>query len=131
MPNILFSLTISILSLHFFTITYRTNGINRALFNLPISIFETSIPLINGEGEFEPYFAKNILEDKLTYYFDTNLLKYTDRYTVSYYYFNQEDYSICRDEKCQAIEINLKADIVLNYKYNKTATFYIRSNIDG
>lgn len=131
MPNIIFSLMISVLSLHFFTVTYRTNGVNRTLYNIPISIFESSIPLLYEGDVFEPYFDKESLEAKLTYYFDSNLKKYVSKYYLEYYYFNQDDYSICRGNRCQAVEISLKADIVLNVKYNKSATFYIRSNING
>ena len=131
MPNIMFSLLIAILSLHFFTVTYRTNGVHRTLFNVPISIFETSIPLANEEDNPDLYFAKAQLEEKLNSYFAFHLRKYVSQYEVSYYYYNREDESICRDDRCTSLEINLKANIVLNFQYDKTANFYIRNNVNG
>lgn len=131
MPNIMFSLLIGILSLHFFTVTYRVNGTHRILFNVPISIFESSIPLVSEDSEAHLYFSKEVLEEKLDSYFSSHLRKYVSDYSLSYYYFNQEDYSLCRNEQCTSIEINLKARIVMNFEYDKSASFYIRSNING
>ena len=131
MGNILFSLTIAVLSLQFFTVTYRLNGVNRTLYNIPISIFETSIPLISDNDEFVAYYHREVLNDQLTYYFETSLKKYVNHYTLDFYYFNQEDFSICLGEYCDAIEITLKADVLLNIKYQKAARFYIRSNVNG
>ena len=131
MPNIMFSLLIAVLSLHFFTVTYRVNGVHRSLFNVPISIFESSIPLVDESSEPEIYFDKEVLEERLDTYFASQLRKYVSSYTLSYYYYNQEDFSICTTDYCTAIEINLKARIVLDFQYDKTANFYIRSNIDG
>ena len=131
MPNIMFSLLIGILSLHFFTVTYRLNGVHRTLFNVPISIFEASIPLVKENENPTLYFDKKVLEASLDSYFSNQLKKYVSDYSLSYYYYNQEDYSICRDDQCTSIEINLKARIVLDFEYDKNANFYIRSNIDG
>ena len=131
MPNIMFSLLIGVLSLHFFTVTYRLNGVHRTLFNVPISIFEASIPLVEESENPSLYFSKEVLEEKLDTYFANQLKKYVSNYSLSFYYYNQEDYSICRDDQCTSLEINLKARIVLDFEYDKTANFYIRSNIDG
>ena len=131
MPNIMFSLLIGVLSLHFFTVTYRLNGVHRTLFNVPISIFEASIPLTDESENPSLYFSKEVLEEKLNTYFASQLRKYVSSYSLNFYYYNQEDYSICRDDRCTSLEINLKARIVLDFEYDKSANFYIRSNIDG
>ena len=131
MPNIMFSLLIGVLSLHFFTVTYRLNGVHRTLFNVPISIFEASIPLTDESENPSLYFSKEVLEEKLNTYFASQLRKYVSSYSLIFYYYNQEDYSICRDDRCASLEINLKARIVLDFEYDKSANFYIRSNIDG
>ena len=128
MGNIIFSLTIAVMSLQMFTLTYRINGVNRTLFHIPLGIFESAIPLVTTTYYPDVYFDKDMLEESLTYYFDTNLEKYVNKYTLSFYYYNQADDSICVSDKCDAVEVSLKADIMLTIKYQKKARFYIRRN---
>ena len=78
MGNILLSITIGILSLQFFSFTYRINGINRAVYNIPISIFEASIPLVQDVEKPKIYFDQDYLETYLTSYFDKVIYRYTD-----------------------------------------------------
>ncbi len=128
MSNIIISLTIAVMSLHFFTVTYRLNGINRSLYNIPISIFESSIPLLSNEESFVPYYDKETLEEKLTYYFDNSISRYCHSYSVEFYYYYQEDDSICLSSHCNAVEITLSADVILLTKYHRTARFFITHN---
>ena len=128
MTNVLFSITIGILSLQFFSFTYRINGINRAVYNIPISIFEASIPLVQDTSDPKIYFDKQYLDDYLTSYFDKVIYRYTDRYSLNYYYYVQDDYSICRSDYCDAVEVTLNARITLFSDYSKTMRFYIHKN---
>lgn len=129
MGNILFSLTIAILSLQFFTVTYRLNGINRTLFNIPLGIFEASIPLVEESDKIVMHYDKDELYERLTYYFDENLHKYVSKYRLKLYYYNQSNMSFCTKAYCDAVEITLSADVLLTVKYEKKAKFYIRSNV--
>lgn len=128
MGNILLSITIGILSLQFFTFTYRINGINRVMFNMPISIFEASIPLAQDTSEPILYFDREYLLSELTSYVDKSIYKYTDRYSLDLYYYDQDDYSICRGDYCNAVEVTLNARITLFDDYSKTMRFYIHKN---
>ncbi len=128
MGNILMSITIGILSLQFFTFTYRINGINRVMFNMPISIFEAAIPLVQNNKEHIIYFDKDYLRLELTSYIDKSIYKYTDRYSLDLYYYDQDDYSICRGDYCNAVEVTLNARITLFDDYSKTMRFYIHKN---
>ncbi len=128
MGNILMSITIGILSLQFFTFTYRINGINRVMFNMPISIFEAAIPLVQNNKEPIIYFDKDYLRLELTSYIDKSIYKYTDRYSLDLYYYDQDDYSICRGDYCNAVEVTLNARITLFDDYSKTMRFYIHKN---
>lgn len=128
MGNILLSITIGILSLQFFTFTYRINGINRVMFNMPISIFEASIPLVQNTSEPILYFDREYLLNELTSYVDKSIYKYTDRYSLDLYYYDQGDYSICRGDYCNAVEVTLNARITLFDDYSKTMRFYIHKN---
>ena len=122
------SITIGILSLRFFTFTYRINGINRVMFNMPISIFEASIPLVQDTSEPILYFDREYLLNELTSYIDKSIYKYTDRYSLDLYYYDQDDYSICRGDYCNAVEVTLNARITLFDDYSKTMRFYIHKN---
>ena len=128
MGNIFLSIIIGVLSLNLFTLNYKVIGVNRVLYNLPIALFETSI-LLDGEVD-EPiiYFNRVRLSKKLTSYFDNHLKKYTDKYTVEYYFYNQESGWLCTTTNCDAVQITLKADLFYISEYKKTAYFYIRSN---
>lgn len=128
MANIIISIIISVLSFSFFTVTYRVNGINRTIYNIPIAIFESSIPLVQEKEQPTIYFDKISVELKLTSYFVSNIRKYCDKFTVKFYYYNQEDYSYCSASTCDAVEIHLSADVLINYQYHRVARFYIEDN---
>lgn len=128
MTNILFSITLGILSLHFFSFTYRINGINRVMYNIPISIFEVAIPLAQNQQQPVLYYDKIYLEDELTSYFNKSIYKYTDHYSLNFYYYNQFDFSICRGEYCDAVEITLNAEITMFNNYSKKMRFFIQKN---
>ena len=128
MGNILFSLFLTVASFSIFITTHRVNGINRSLYNIPISIFESSIPLAQESDEPIVYYDKEVLESKLTSYFKKELVKYTNRYNVSYYYYEQSDKSVCTSDYCSAVEITVTARITLEMRYQKSASFYIQKN---
>lgn len=128
MGNVIFSLFLTVSSFTIFVANYRVNGINRVLYHIPISIFESSIPLVQESDEPIVYYDKEILEDKLTSYFDKELQKYTKAYFVSYYYYNQDDHSLCINEYCTAVEINLNAKVLFEMRYQKKVSFYIQKN---
>jgi len=98
------------------------------MYNIPISIFESSIPLVNESDEIILFYDKEVLNNKLTSYFDKSIYKYVESYTLDIYYYNQEDFSICKSDSCNAVEITLDADINLLTTYSKTARFYIQKN---
>ena len=129
MINIYLSVFVMVLSFNCFTFTYRYNGINRTFMEMPRSLLETSIPLVDDDEEFIVHFYKEELIDKLTYYFDTHLDKYTDDYQVNYYFSNTGDESLCLTHFCTAVEINLKAKVLFFSEYDKTMRYEIRSNV--
>ena len=128
MSNIIFSLVIAVSSFYLFTITYRLNGINRSLYNIPISIFETSIPILKYDDEIGLYYDKRDLERKLTYYFNNSISELCQSYTMDLYYYNQDDESICLSNYCNAVEITINAKVIFFTEYHRTARFYITHN---
>ena len=131
MINIGIALLVVILSFQCFTITYRLNGINRTLLEIPLSIFEVAIPLVREDDETTLYYDKDYLINELTYYFDNKLPFYTDDYDVKYYFSNTGDSSMCLTNTCSAIEITLDDEIVFFSRYHKTARYEIREGKHG
>lgn len=120
------ALMVMVMSVQCFTLTYRINGINRTLLETPISLFETSIPVIQDEGEFEAYFNKSELKKQLTYYYDTSLTKYVTDYQISYLFSKSGTAIYCLASKCDAIEIRIRAKIIYFTNYSKSMRFEIR-----
>lgn len=128
MGNIIFSCSMLIMSIQFFFVSYRLTGINRVMMNIPISIFESSIPLVQDRDEPIMYFNKTTLNKELTSYFDKSLKKYVDDYTVVYFYYNSDTNHSCLTSYCDAIAVQVQTKVTPLMKYRKTVKFYIQKN---
>ena len=120
------SLVVAVISFNFFMHSYQVNGLNRLVVSMPLSLYETAINMFEIDEETGPYFDKEYLEDNLTSFFDYHIYKYTDNYSLNFYYYNIEDHSIDMDDECQAVEVTVTADIILYQKYVKTMHYEIR-----
>ena len=116
------------LSFNFFMISYQINGINRLVYAVPLSLYETAINMFDINEEIGPFFSKEILEDNINSYFDFHLPRYTDQYQISFYYYNPSDHSLDMDDEAQAVEITINSNLVLAKHYQKTMFYEIRSN---
>lgn len=128
MVTIFIALFVIVFCFNFFMISYQMNGINRLVYGVPISLVETSISMLAIDEDKGPTFNKTTLENKLTSYFNYSMQKYVDDYSLDFYYYNPDNHSYCTTNKCSAVEITLKADLILNYRYEKTLFYEIRSN---
>ena len=128
MAMIFFALLVVTLSFNFFMISYQVNGINRLVYGVPVSLFETSLNLYGVDENNGAFFIQDTLEEKLTSYFNALMKRYADDYTLDFYYYNPSNHSLCVSENCSAIEITVEANLVLNYHYEKTLFSEIRSN---
>lgn len=95
---------------------------------MPISLYETSLNFLSIDESVGPGFDKGLLEERINSYFAYSMEKYTSDYRVSFYYYNPFDDSICLSMYCSAVEVKLKASLILNYRYSKTMRYQIRSN---
>ena len=117
-----------ILSFNFFMISYQINGVNRLVYGANPALFESSINLYNINEISGPYFSQTKLEKRLTSYFDYSMPKYTSDYSLDFYYYNPSDHSFCTSDNCSAFEATLKTELILNYHYEKTLFYEIRSS---
>ena len=128
MIAIFISFFVVVLSFNFFIVSYQINGINRIVLAAPLSLFETAIDLFDIDEDIGPIFDKEILVNNITSYFDYHLPRYTDDYTLSYYYYNPADHSIELSDNAKAVEVLVEANLALSYKYEKTMYYEIWSN---
>ena len=128
MIAMIISFFVVFLSFNFFMMSFQMNGINRIVTSAPLSLFETAINMYDIDEENGPFFDKDFLEENLTSYFDFHLPRYTDQYSISFYYYNVEDHSLDMDDECRAVEVSIDTDLVLSKHYQKTMFYEIRSN---
>ena len=94
MVAIFISFFVVVLSFNFFMISYQINGINRLVLSAPLSLYETALNLFEIDEDVGPTFDREILEDNITSYFNYHMPRYTNDYTLSFYYYNPIDHSI-------------------------------------
>ena len=128
MIAIFISFLLVVLSFNFFVVSYQINGINRLVLSAPLSLFETAINLFEIDEDIGPVFDKTILVDNLTLYFDYQMPRYTEDYSLSFYYYNPIDHSIELSENAKAVDVIVDANLALNYHYQKTMYYEIWSN---
>lgn len=113
-----------------FSVSINLISINRVIINTPKEIFESSIPLVMDE-EFVPFFDKELLNDKLTSYYDNTLSKYCKKYELNLYFYNPNDGSFCLSDRCRAVEVTIEAEIYYISHYERTIFYEIRSGAYG
>lgn len=119
---------VAFLSFNFFMNSYQINGINRLVFGMPMSLYETAIHMLDINDLFGPYFDKEVLEDNLTSFFNYHMPRYTDDYHLNYYYYNIADHSINFTSQPRAVEVTVYASLIMFNEYQKTMFYEIRSN---
>lgn len=127
MLTMIISFFIIVLSFNFFMISFQINGVNRLVLGAPIALYETAINLFDLEVGEKPAFDKEILEENITSYFAYSMPSFTNDYSLSFYYYNPEDHSICLEDECYAVEVEVRASLMLSYPYQRTMFYEIRS----
>ena len=128
MLTMIISFFIIVLSFNFFIISFQINGVNRLVLGAPLALFETAINMFNIDLEKGPTFDKETLEENITSYFAYSMPNYTNDYSLEFYYYNPSDHSICLEDECQAVEVEVKANLALSYHYSRVMFYEIRSN---
>lgn len=128
MIAIFIAFVVALLSFNCFMISFQINGVNRLVLGAPTALFETAIDMLNIDMVYGPTFDQNTLESNLTSYFAYSMPNFTDDYSLSFYYYNPENHAVCLFKKCQAVEVTVSANLVLNYHYQRTMFYEIRSN---
>ena len=128
MVGMIISFFVAFLSFNFFMNSYQINGMNRLVLGMPVSLYETAINMIDIDEEKGPFFNKNELEDNLTSFYAFHMPRYTDDYRLSFYYYNPNNHSLYLGDEPRAVEVTIRASLVLFNNYRRTMFYEIRSN---
>lgn len=126
MISVFLVLLCGLLSFQFFTITTRMNIVNRLVVGLPMSLFESSIPLVDESENSTLFFDKEVLESNVQAYFQEYVAQYLKEFTLSYYYYNQADESYCTATQCDAVQVSVEARVILTFQYHRTMFYEIK-----
>ncbi|MCX5775401.1 MAG: hypothetical protein NTV44_03450 [Firmicutes bacterium] len=124
MVNYFTSFLVLLFVLETFNLTYSFGGINRTFLAITRGLIEISVYyLAMPQGNYQPYFEQSVLENAVCEYLCENLSNYTDKYEISFYYYDVIDQSMCMNGHCDGVQIHLKTDIGSLLEYSKTLRF--------
>ena len=99
------------------------SGIHRTFLMLNSTLVQNSV-FETDENSDSPYFAKEKLENECLNFLGLNLSKYTNKFEVGFYYFNNSIQEYCY-EKCNGVRISLKADLIFSIRYENAFIYQI------
>lgn len=114
-----------------FSFTYKCMGLNRCIINSPIQIVEASIfPITYAEDE-TLYIDKSTFKSKYKKYLDSQVYRYVNDYTVSYYFYTSDNKQACTLKDCMGVEISFNARIDYIYPFHRTIYFELKGVFNG
>lgn len=128
---LIITILFGVIGINLFAFSTRLTTVDRVVLRTPKELFESSIPLLTNDNTLVPIFDTEKLNQKLTYYYTTNLTKACKSFSFETYYYNKEDMSMCVSEKCTAVEVTVNANIIFNFNYSKTIFYEIRKGSYG
>lgn len=130
MFNLFISLIVLLLSFESFAFTTQLGTLNRTLFNLPKALFENAIVLVQKEEtvNIKPYFDRDKLEYYLTSYLNDNFNNLHLVYEVTFSYYQAIDKTICRNDKCDGVEVVLETKILEMFPYERVVFYEVLNN---
>ena len=109
-----------------FTTSYHLQTANRAIIYAPIELIESSLEIINKANDKNLYFDKALLIENLDNYYHKQLKGHLDNITTQYYFYNQNDQSICVSDNCAAVEITVRGSYSFFFNYQRTVSYEIK-----
>lgn len=130
MTNLFISLIVLLLSFESFAFTTQLGILNRTIFNLPQSLFENAIVLVQKEEtpNVKPYFDSDKLEYYLTSYLKDNFANLRLNYEVTFSYYQASDKTMCRSDKCDGVEVVFETKILEMFPYERVVYYEVRNN---
>lgn len=130
MGNICFYAMFFVIFLQFTFGAIKFSGVNRTFLSMYKGVFEVSLITVDKDGEpIYPYYGEEILKDNVDLYLKENLTKYTRNYETNIIFLNLDNDGVCLDEHCSKVEVNLKVDINMFFKYDKSLKYTVKEAI--
>lgn len=130
MGNICFYAMFFVIFLQFTFGAIKFSGVNRTFLSMYKGVFEVSLITIDDDGEpVYPYYGDEILKENVDSYLKANLTKYTKNYETNIRYLNLDNDGVCLEDRCSRVEVNLKADINMFFKYDKSLEYTVKEAI--
>lgn len=124
---LLLSTLIGLVSVQYFALNFSIQGLNRAIVFTPIEMMYKSV---NMMGE-TPLFNRDDFEDIVLSYYSRILPRYTDNYTVDFYYYYVGDESMCLTNDCDGVEITIKCKLNAKYEYTRVMYYEMSEATNG
>lgn len=118
---------IGVVSLQYFALNYAIQGLNRAVVYTPIELMYKGISKV-GES---PLISRDDFEYIVLSYYDHIIPRYSKDYTVSFYYYNSYDQSMCLEDTCDGVEITIDCKLNVTYNYHRVMYYEIKEANNG
>ena len=119
------SVIIGVISLQYYGLNYQIQGLNRSIISTPIELMYKSV-LVYGE---QPMFEKSDFEDIVLSYYSAIIPRYSNDYSISFYYYNSIDYSMCLTNECDGVEITIDCKLNMTYQYHRVMFYEMSEGI--
>ena len=124
---LLLSTLIGLVSMQYFALNYSIQGLNRAIIFTPIEMMYKSVKMY-GET---PLFDRDDFETIVLDYYSKILPRYTDNYTVDFYYYYVSNESMCLTNDCDGVEITINCKLNATYEYNRVMYYEMTEATNG
>ena len=84
-----------------YMLNFSIQGLNRAIINTPIEMMYTSVEFSGSEANFN----NEKFESLIISYYDNTVYRYCSSYDVEFYYYNENDGSMCIQKRYKSVEI--------------------------
>lgn len=124
---LLISTLIGVVSLQYFSLNYSIQGLNRAIVFTPIELMYKCVTMYGDS----PIFNTKDFETIVFNYYSHILPRYTNQYTVDFYYYNLDDESMCLYDTCSGVEITIDCKLNVTYEYHRVMYYEISEANNG
>ncbi len=126
MLDLFIAINMTVFSILTFSLSYKINGLNRAIVFPQLSLFESSIPLTVQGEEIVLYYDQELVKKTYENYLEKNIKKYVDSYKVEYYFYNTKNGGVCDVNDCQGVEIKFSAELMFGINYERVVFYEIQ-----